>query len=233
MERVSGERFDRLTLRLVLAPLRLEACFNWSGCAASRAGHAVVLYRANGAVAKDDLGGRAPACLVTLEPGTACDLATYVPGDNGALFSPQGGLRISMRSLARLGQRLARGGEGFLSPRAFAELTAVAWRFDGGDGVGENGAADGFFCAYGLAVQRIGTDGAPCHDDLFGDRVPRLGHAGDAYGLKAGLWWDPASGRGLAFFTTGVAEDAPKGASAFTSVEEGIVARAVRAASWR
>src|SRR5690606_30978539 len=32
MERATGERFDRLMQRLVLAPLGVEACFNWAGC---------------------------------------------------------------------------------------------------------------------------------------------------------------------------------------------------------
>jgi CubicO group peptidase (beta-lactamase class C family) len=61
----------------------------------------------------------------------------YRLGDNGALFSPQGGLRISMRDLAKLGQMLARGGKGFLSARSFAEMTRPQWRFNGRNGVGE------------------------------------------------------------------------------------------------
>jgi CubicO group peptidase (beta-lactamase class C family) len=60
MERVTGERFDHLMQRLVLRPLRLDACFNWSGCSASAPGRAVVLYRATGEVAKDDLHGLPP-----------------------------------------------------------------------------------------------------------------------------------------------------------------------------
>ncbi|HNN55030.1 MAG TPA: serine hydrolase, partial [Novosphingobium sp.] len=109
MERISGERFDRLMHRLVLKPLRLDACFNWgAGCSAKAMSLAVVLYRASGEVAKDDLHGRLPDCLVVPAADGSCDLASYRPGDNGALFSPQGGLRISMRSLARLGQMMAR-----------------------------------------------------------------------------------------------------------------------------
>ncbi|MFM5894067.1 MAG: serine hydrolase domain-containing protein [Novosphingobium sp.] len=228
MERVTGERFDRLMARLVLKPLKIEACFNWLGCASASAARAVVLYRASGEVAKDDLQGALPACPVVTLPNGTCDLAAYKPGDNGALFSPQGGLRISMRELAKIGQMLARGGKGFLSRKAFAEMTEPEWRFDGGNGLGEDGTASGFFCGYGLAVQTIGAGGEGCHDDLFGDGVQRLGHAGDAYGLKAGLWLDPATGRGLAFFTSAVADDAPTGRSAFTSAEEAIVDRSAK-----
>lgn len=228
MERVSGERFDRLMQRLVLKPLKVEACFNWSGCAPAMAAHAVVLYRASGEIEKDDLQGLIPACPVVTAPNGACDLSAYKPGANGALFSPQGGLRISMRGLAKIGQLLARGGKGFISRKAFAEMTGPEWRFDGGNGLGEDGTASGFFCGYGLAVQLIGAGGPGCHDDLFGDGTLRLGHAGDAYGLKSGLWFDPVTGKGIAFFTTAVADDAPKGRSAFTSAEEAIVDRSAK-----
>jgi CubicO group peptidase (beta-lactamase class C family) len=228
MERVTGERFDRLIQRLVLKPLKLQACFNWSGCSETAAHRVVVLYRASSEVAKDDLRGALPACPVVTGSDGNCDLSRYVPGSNGALFSPQGGLRISMRDLAKIGQLLGRGGKGFLSPKAFAEMTRPQWRFDGSNGLGEDGTASGFFCAYGLAIHLIGAGGPGCLDDLFGDERRRIGHSGDAYGLKSGLWIDPATGRGLAFFTTAVADDAPKGRSAFTAAEEAIVERSAK-----
>jgi CubicO group peptidase (beta-lactamase class C family) len=229
MEKVSGERFDVLMSRLVLKPLKLDACFNWgAGCSAGAFRRAAVLYRASGEVARDDLAGNPPPCPVFVSEGRSCDLSAYRPGENGALFSPQGGLRISMNDLARIGQMLARRGKGFLSPRSFAELTRPHWRFDGRNGVGEYGENDGFFCAYGLAVQTIGTKGRHCRDDLFGDGRRRLGHAGEAYGLRSGLWWDPHSGKGLAYFTSAVADDAPAGRSRFTAIEESVVERAAR-----
>jgi hypothetical protein len=130
-----------------------------------------------------------------------------------------------MRDLAKIGQLLARGGKGFISRKAFAEMTEPEWRFDGSNGLGEDGIANGFFCAYGLAVQTLGIGGAGCNDELFDDDNIWTGHAGDAYGLKAGLWIDIRHGRGLAFFTTAVADNAPKGRSAFTGAEEAIVER--------
>lgn len=227
MERVTGERFDVLMSRLVLKPLQLDACFNWgAGCSADAYRKAVVLYSGSGEVVRDNLRGSPPACPVVVSEGQACDLGAYRPGDNGALFSPQGGLRISMMDLARIGQLFARRGAGFISPRAFAALTRTEWRFNGHNGLGEDGTASGFFCGYGLAVQRIGAGGTGCHDDLFTDNRARMGHAGDAYGLKSGLWVDPVSGRGIAYFTTAIAPDAPTGRSAFTAAEEALVERA-------
>lgn len=233
MERMTGERFDVLMSRLVLKPLRLDGCFNWgAGCSADAFRRAVVLYRQTGEIARDDLGGVPPRCPVVVSEGMACDLSTYRPGDNGALFSPQGGLRLAMIDLAKIGQLLARRGAGFLSPHAFAELTRPAWQFDGNNGLGEDDTASGFFCSYGLALHRIGAGGKDCRDDVFGDHRPRIGHSGDAYGLKSGLWVDPETGRGLAYFTTAVDAAAPTGRSAFTAREETVVERA-RAAPFR
>jgi len=225
MEAASGERFDRLMHRLVLAPLKLDACFNWSGCSADAVARAVVLYRADGSVARDDLRGSPPPCLVIPAADGTCDLAAYTPGWNGALFSPQGGLRISMRDLARIGQLLARQGRPLLSRAAWAELVQPQWRFDGANGLGENGESDGFFCAYGLGLQLIGSGGTGCHDEPFGDGRARIGHPGEAYCLRSGLWLDPATGRGAAFFTSAVPDDAPKGVSAFTAAEESVLRR--------
>ncbi len=226
MERVTNQRFDRLMHRLVLRPLRLDACFNWgAGCSARAVRRAVVLYRANGDVAKDDLNGGHPACLVVPAADGLCDISTYRPGENGALFSPQGGLRISMRDLAKIGQMLARGGRGFLSPHAMARLEQPVWGLNGDNGRGEDGANSGFFCSYALGLHRIGNDAPDCHDDLFGDGQPRIGHSGEAYGLRSGLWFDPQTGSGVAYFTTAVSDNAPKGQSAFSAREEEIIER--------
>lgn len=225
MEAATGQRFDRLMQQFVLKPLNLSACYNWSGCDTATAARAVVLYRADGTIARDDLHGALPECPVVVQEGQPCDLAAYTPGWNGALFSPQGGLRISMMDLARIGQMLARRGQGFLSPASFAALTTPEWRFNGHNGVGEYGEPDGFFCAYGLGLQLIGNQTEGCHDDPFGDGILRFGHPGEAYGLRSGLWFDPKTGHGVVFFTTAVPDDAPKGTSAFTAAEEAVLRR--------
>lgn len=67
-----------------------------------------------------------------------------------------------------------------------------------------------------------------CRDDLFGDGQPRLGHAGEAYGLRSGLWFDPLTGRGVAFFTSAVPDSSPGTRSAFTAAEETVVDRVLR-----
>jgi len=213
MEKAGGERFDTLMQRHVLAPLKLDACFNWSTCSDAKIARHVVLLRASGEVALDDLRGKRPDCPVIATSG--CDLAGYRLGENGALFSPQGGLRASMRDLAVIGTMLIRNDGSFLKPGSIAELERVAWRFDGANG----DTTGGFYCQYGLAVTTLPTAQTGCDDDLFGDGRTRIGHAGEAYGLRSGFWIDRAAGKGVAFFATAT-PPASKGRSAFSVEEE-------------
>ncbi|WP_326525640.1 serine hydrolase domain-containing protein [Sphingomonas sp.] len=220
IEAATGERFDRVMAREVLRPLALDACYNWGeGCSDAKVARAVVLYRANGDVARDDLGGKRPDCPVVAVAG--CDLAAYRPGDNGAIFSPQGGLRISAHDLAKIGQMLLRRGDGFLKPESVAAIETARWTFDGTNG----DTSQGFYCRYGLATQTVPTLAAGCEDDLFGDGATWVGHAGEAYALRSGLWIDRTGGRGIAFFTTAVA-DGSKGQSRYSVEEERIVRKA-------
>jgi CubicO group peptidase (beta-lactamase class C family) len=149
-----------------------------------------------------------------------CDLGSYVLGANGALFSPQGGLRISARDLAKLGQMLLKRGKyrgrPFLSAANADALMRPAWKFDGTNG----DSSDGFYCAYGLATQILPTAVPGCRDDLFGDGRIMTGHAGDAYGLRSGLWIDRKRGVGIAYFATNNPAEPIRGSSAYLATEE-------------
>jgi CubicO group peptidase (beta-lactamase class C family) len=225
MEKLSGERFDRLIDRLVLRPMKLDACFNWSTCSDSAAARAVVLYSAGGEVLRDDHKGKRPACLVVPAADGGCDLSGYRIGTHGGLFSPQGGLRISVRDLASVGRlllrkgRLSDGGR-LLSEASVAEMMRPEWRFDGANGEQEKG----FYCGYGLAVQILAL--CPPRDDPAGDGRTRYGHAGDAYGVKSGLWIDLERGTGIAYFATGIADEAKGARSAYWAIEEWLAAKA-------
>lgn len=219
MERATGERFDRLMARLVLKPLGLDACFNWTTCSAVTVARGVVLYHSDGSVRKDDLESRRSKCQVS-SLAAECDLGSYVLGTNGALFSPQGGLRISARDLAKVGQMLLdRGqyrGRPFLSAANIDALMRPAWIFDGTNG----DTSGGFYCAYGLAAQILPTAVPGCRDDLLGDGRILTGHAGDAYGLRSGLWIDRKRGIGIAYFATNNGADAAQGSSSYRAIEE-------------
>jgi CubicO group peptidase (beta-lactamase class C family) len=223
MEAATGQRFDRLMQATVFRPARIRACFNWSGCGPRELSRAVVLRDPTGTIVRDDLQGKPPPCPVVPRADGNCDLSRYKPGENGALFSPQGGMRISGRALAKLGRLIG-------NPRALKRLGIDAkllvtpqWRYDGSNGDTEKGV----FCAHGLSVHILNANPRPgCSDDLFGDGRVRIGHSGEAYGLRSGVWIDPATGQGRAFFATALAPELPSGTSAFTTEEEAM-ARAI------
>jgi CubicO group peptidase (beta-lactamase class C family) len=229
VERATGERFDRWMHGHVLAPMRLDACFNWPSCSDAAVARAVVLTQ-GGSPVKDELGGRRPACPVSPATDGSCDLGRWVAGRNGALFAPQGGLRISAYGLARVGRMLLGNGtlDGvtILSPASVELLLAPQWRFNG-----HNGDTDrGFYCSYGLASHQIAAKTRGCQDDPAGDGIARVGQAGEAYGLRSGLWIDRATGTGIAYYRTGLAADATPGRTAFRAAEEASFRRALRLA---
>lgn len=197
LEAATGERFDRLAASRVLAPLKLDACFNWqTGCSAGRRGQAVTLLRPNGDLAKDaPVQGTDPCPFVPASDGS-CDLASYRLGHNGAAFSPQGGLRISARDLAKIGQLLLRKGRPILSKRAFAEMTRTEWQAREQPAEGE--VVSG---SYGLGLMMVADDAGQTW----------LGHSGSAYSLRSGLWVNAKTGQGRVRYVTMVAENAPDG----------------------
>ncbi|MDT7934956.1 MAG: serine hydrolase domain-containing protein [Sphingomonadaceae bacterium] len=228
MEAATGERFDRLMQRLVLRPMRLRACYNWSGCPAGMSARAAVLYRKGRDetawdptgpwVPQIDLGGARPplGCPVRRPSDDApCDLATYRPGTNGTLFSPQGGLRISVTDLARIGRMIANGGVS--GGRRLMKPATVALFLESrptGSPAGET---------YGGLMREWGL--AQCLPAGQAGTKRWCGHLGDAYGLYSGLWIEPRSRRVIAYAVTGSADDlekAGKGPSGMFRVEEAL-----------
>lgn len=199
MEAATGERFDRLMARLVLAPLKLDACYNWgAGCSDGRRGQAVTLLRPNGDLARDAAMKGPDPCAVYPASDGSCDVERlYRLGRNGSAFSPQGGLRISARDLAKIGQVMLAGGKPLLSAKTFEEMLGPVWTFNGSNGDDDKG----YFQAYGLGIH--------WRKDSQGKQW--IGHVGEAYSLRTGLWVNPDERRGLVQFVTMVDEFAPVG----------------------
>jgi CubicO group peptidase (beta-lactamase class C family) len=198
IEAATGERFDRLIARLVLTPLKIDACFNWgAGCSPGRRAQAVTLLRTNGELARDAAITGTDPCPVAPASNGSCDLALYPLGKHGSAFSPQGGLRISPVGLAKIGQVLLNGGRPILSRKAFAEMTREQWRFNG-----QNGDDDkGYFLRYGLGIHM--------HRDAGGKEW--IGHVGEAYAFRGGFWIDSKAKRGKMQYVTMVPEETPVG----------------------
>lgn len=226
LERAAGERFDRLVKELILEPLGTEASFNVHLLSDEAFARLSPIFR-TGAEGDyrpgapwvpqvDAYGGARPALPCQALPGLGQEaLDAYVPGTNGTLFSPQGGMRASIEDVAAIGLCLAGGGlapngRRILSRESVAAMTGERWRYDraahNGDTYG------GLLRVCGLGLMR----GADAFDDAGGDRLlpeggPTLwGHHADAYGLLGGCMFDPDSGKGFAYLIGGTAEDPEK-----------------------
>jgi CubicO group peptidase (beta-lactamase class C family) len=229
IEAATGERFDLLMKRLVIDPMGLNACFNWPTCSDLSIARAVVLMQ-DGKPVRDDLGGKRPPCPVFVNEGDACDLSRWRAGENGALFAPQGGLRISARGLARIGRMLLGNGKldgvQILTPQSVATMIGPAWTYDGHNGSRTDESVT--ICRYGLAVHHLATGLPGCADDPEGKGRAWIGHSGDAYGMRSGLWIDRQRGLGIVYFVTGLPDDPPHCRSAFRAAEERAFREAVR-----
>lgn len=178
-EVAANERFDILARRLVLDPLGIAGGFNWAGVA-DRADRLPTLRRRDGALIAQIDAVVAPQGPSDAQ-GAEIDLRGYRPGDNPGVFSPQGGLRLSLSGALRLAQSLG--------------AEAPLWRQ--GDGPVRDDAS-GLFQCHGWGVQILP---APA----FWPR-PLIGHFGNAYGFRGGLWRDPAAGLSFAYALNGAAE---------------------------
>jgi CubicO group peptidase (beta-lactamase class C family) len=239
MEKATGERFDRLMTRLVLVPLKIDAGYNWQGASDAAITRAAVLYRKGRDETAwnpdgpwvpqvDDLKGRRAHCPVRSTAG--CDLAAYKPGSNGTIFSPQGGLRISIPDLARIGQLLLRGGEvggeRLLKPATVNALLTPVWQ--AGSAVPGDDYHGQMLC-YGAGLHCLSGKAGATDQPVPNARW--WGHLGEAYGLLAGLWVDQKRGRVFAYALTGSSDDpgkSPHVASSFSAAEDIIMAELAR-----
>ena len=234
MEAATHRRFDQLMTALVLAPLHLDAGYNWSGVSNAAVARAAVLYRRGKdetsidpaglwMAQADDLQGKRPACPVATDGGR-CGIAHYVPGTNGTLFSPQGGLRISALGLATIGRMLLNDGtvDGvrLLAPASVRAMMTPVWR-EGQGAAGDN--YKGEMRCYGAGLQCLSGEVEATDQPVAGARW--WGHLGEAYGLLGGLWVDREHGRVLVYLITGTADDPAKAPhrSAFFGVEEAVL----------
>jgi CubicO group peptidase (beta-lactamase class C family) len=200
-ERVSGERFDKLAKRLVFDPLGIDAGYNWSGVPEDQVAAGATLYRRKneeGSAWEVQVDGD-PSALArpTIVAETGKTISDYVTGTNGAVFGPQGGLRASVLDLVKIGMALT-GSVPLLDAATRAAMFAPEWTYRANP---ENGdTSGGAFQGFGTGVHRL-LPGTGC--PILGLKREMVGHYGEAYGLLAGLWVDPSTSLGFAYFVTG------------------------------
>lgn len=224
MERVTGERFDRLMRRLVLDPLGLRGGFSPSDFTPEELDDLATLYRKRSVIDGREVWNPAGPWVAQTDDYTAAPPVPragddYVPGTNGTLFGPQGNCRLSVMCLYRVLSMLFRRGQfdgrQVLCEESIDLMLQPHWQFDPAR---PNGNTGGEFKerpklamnAWGLGVQ-IFTDvgGTPGVGDRLveGGGFRAVGHFGDAYGLRSALAFDPQSGDGMIFLVGGVGFD--------------------------
>lgn len=232
VERLTGERFDLHVRRVLFAPAGLDIGYNWSGVSSRRRTRAAAGLRWEGGGWQAQVDASPPAFpQIALyrgdDPGPG-GVETYVPGQNGFAFAPQGGLRLSLSDMDHLAQIFARGGDPLLSPALLGQMQSPQWQLSRSPPNGE--AEGGVFQAYGLGIQaltgRAGADGDAYFGPGSGDW---RGHLGDAYGWMTGLFWNIKDRRTLVWAVNGMPETGRPMArhSALSAPEEALIALAI------
>ena len=213
MEKVTGERFDRLMRRLLLAPMGLRGGYNPAEFSPGELNDMATLYRKRPADSErwqpdgpwiaqaDDVHVQAP-----VQPA---GLDNYVIGSNATLFSPTGGLRISAADMGKIMQMLLAGGryrgQQLLQPASIALMFTRQWQLaaDGGNGDSDQG----LLRAWGLGNQQFDADGAQGNGLVAEARFSAAGHLGDAYGLRSAFVLDFANKNGMIYLIGGTGSD--------------------------
>lgn len=237
MEKASGERFDRLMQRLLLAPMALRGGYNPSEFPPADAADTATLYRkrttdteiwnpAGPWIAQvDDFGVQPPA------PPAGLD--SYVIGNNATLFSPTGGMRISAPDMGKIMLMLLNGGrhEGkqILEPGSIAAMFGEQWTYNGNNG----DTLHGLYHSWGLGTQRFADQPGAGNRLVQGGGFSAVGHLGEAYGLVSTFVFDPAGRNGMVTLIGGFGTDpvtTPGQYSALTRQEEIILTSLYRRA---
>lgn len=226
LEKVTGVRFDSLLDQRFFRLLGLSGGFNVAALSQPDRDRLATLYRKRDHEEIWRPGGDWVAQVDDLTDGIPTALpeeANYVPGTNGAQFSPQGGARLSLKGLETLAMLfLGDGSVGdvrVLDPASMRELQEPSWRYDPDQENVENYRGRPNARAVGLRIITGQTEA----DRLFeGDDRVWIGHFGEAYGLLAGVWAHPESGDAVVYAITGTAFDpdaADDGTTMLTPIE--------------
>ena len=213
MEAVSGERFDRLMRKLVLAPLGLRGGYNVAEMPREQWRQVATLYRKRPAAGGpwnpqgpwfaqvDDFSVQAPAA--------PAGIGAYVPGTNGTVFSPTGGLRLSARDLgtimAMMMDQGRHAGQAFLKPSTLASMLSRQWRYDPARPNGDTHR--GLFSEWGLGVQHFEAKAGRGASLVDGGGFRASGHLGEAYGLLSVFAFDRMRRDGMIVLIGGTASD--------------------------
>ncbi|MZQ86618.1 serine hydrolase [Paenibacillus sp. 5J-6] len=199
VEQLSNERFDEYGKKHLFEPLHMyDTSFNIGDL--KDMDSVAVLYEYSEAddrfiASMDDFRGKKPEAI---------DYSDYVPGTNGALFSPQGGLRTTVDNLTRFMEAHSNAGKlndvQILQSESVDLMHTPHW---------SGHRQEGFFRNCGLQFQLT--------DDLIpGHRL--IGHSGDAYGLLSDMYFHKQEKWGFILLINGLIQR--KGQGVYFEAEE-------------
>lgn len=183
IERVSGEYFQSYCKTHIFEPLGMEASYLAQELPPQST--LATIYRYD-----EETGNFSPAYDdYRNQPPLKIPYQQFPLGYNGSLYSPQGGLRASVKDLSKfLLMQMHQGqykGVRILQPETVALMHQVHWT-----GYGEEG--------------RYRQKGLQFHiTDHLVPGVMLIGHAGDAYGLIGNMYCDQAYQFGVIFLMNG------------------------------
>jgi CubicO group peptidase (beta-lactamase class C family) len=214
MERVSGERFDRLMKRLLLAPMGLRGGYNTSEFSPAEVADTATLYRKR--TTDTEIWNPAGPWIAQVDnygvvaPAAPAGIASYVVGSNATLFSPTGGMRISAPDMGKIMLMLINGGkhEGkqILKPETIKLMFSEQWTYKENGG-GNGDTLRGLYHSWGLGAQRFADTPGAGNRLVQGGGFSAVGHLGEAYGLVSTFAVDLAGRNGLVSLIGGFGTD--------------------------
>ena len=218
MERVSGERFDRLMKRLLLAPMGLRGGYNTSEFSPAEVADTATLYRKR--TTDTEVWNPAGPWIAQVDnygvtaPAAPAGIAGYVIGSNATLFSPTGGMRMSAPDMGKVMLMLINHGkhEGkqILKPETIRLMFSEQWTYKETSG-GKNGdTLNGLYHSWGLGAQRFADAPGAGNRLVQGGGFSAVGHLGEAYGLVSTFVVDLERRNGLVSLIGGFGADPEK-----------------------
>ena len=217
IENITGKRFEDYMQETLFRPMGITGSYIPEGV--HDINNLAVIYHVedgNWVVGTDDFGG------VMSEPR---DFSGYVTGTNAAVFSPQGGLRISAAELARIMiLHLNKGkyeGEKIISAKSIKLMHTPEWVYDGTNGDVAGGRKESR--GPGVHILPVAED-----SDALPPGVTMMGHSGSAYGLISLFYFNPEGRYGFIFMTNGIFNGPRKEKSSLFYNCENAVVKALR-----
>lgn len=213
IERITGQRFEEYMQQTLFVPLGITGSYIPEGV--TDINNLAAIYRnedGRWTPQTDAFGG------VMASPR---DFSGYVTGTNAAVFSPQGGLRISAAELARVMiLHLNRGkyeGKRVISAKSIRLMHKPQWIYKSTNGDSDGGRPGSRGLSVHILPKLVPGDPLPAGSHM-------MGHTGSAYGLNSAFFFDPKGKYGFVFMMNGSFSGPEKERSAlFYKFEEALI----------